>query len=231
MVIPAQRLPREGGGGWNPPIRILPVLRIPLSVQTRSNSVYATRHEEDGVGADIWSFGYRQDLPGTDGSPRPCPSSCSRRTRIKETLFDTLGGGDREWSRKLGTAAFELLRSLADSHLRAGQSVVVEANFQLSYQAPWIARVRREYDVDLLELHCHTDLETALRRIARRDDSGERHAAHRAGDALAELRDRYHLYGPLTTGDGLILIDTTDFAGVDYVAIEERVRSSIAWSG
>ena len=140
---------------------------------------------------------------------------------IKETLFDTLGVGDREWSRKLGTAAFALLRSLADSHLRAGQAVVVEANFQLSYQAPWIARVRREYDVDLLELHCHTDLETALRRIARRDDSGERHTAHRAGDALAELRDRYHLYGPLTTGDGLILIDTTDFATVDYAAIED----------
>ena len=150
---------------------------------------------------------------------------------IKETLFDTLGGGDRDWSRKLGTAAFELLRVLVDSHLSAGQSVVVEANFQLSYEAPWIARVRREYDVDLLELHCHTDLETALRRIARRDDSGERHTAHRAGDAFAELRDRYHLYGPLTTGDGLILIDTTDFAGVDYAAIVERVRSSIAWSG
>ncbi len=77
---------------------------------------------------------------------------------IKETLFDALGGGDRDWSRKLGTAAFELLRVLVDSHLRAGQSVVVEANFQLSFEAPWIARVRSEYDVNVLELHCHTDL-------------------------------------------------------------------------
>ena len=150
---------------------------------------------------------------------------------IKETLFDALGGGDRDWSRKLGTAAFELLRVLVGSHLRAGQSVVVEANFQLSFEAPWIDRVRSEYDVDVLELHCHTDLETALGRVARRDDSGERHAAHRVGDSGAELRDGYHFYGPVTDGDGFILIDTTDFAAVDYAAFEERVMSSIAWSG
>ncbi len=152
---------------------------------------------------------------------------------IKETLFDTLGVGDREWSRKLGAAAFELLRVLVDSHLSAGQSVVVEANFQRGYEGPWIDRMKERFDLDVLELHCHTDLETALRRVVRRAESGDRHSAHSSGDdtLLDELRDSYPLYGPLTTGDGLILIDTTDFAGVDYAAIVERVRSSIAWSG
>ena len=38
---------------------------------------------------------------------------------IKETLFDTLGQDDREWSRMLGTAAFALLRDLVESHLKA----------------------------------------------------------------------------------------------------------------
>ena len=148
---------------------------------------------------------------------------------IKETLFDTLGGGDRDWSRRLGAAAFELLRMLVDSHLSAGQSVVVEANFQLSYEAPWIDRLRREYGVDVLELHCRTDLETALRRVARRADSDERHSAHGPGDvAVEELRESYERYGPLTDGNGLVLIDTTNFETIDYAAIVERLRSSLA---
>lgn len=49
---------------------------------------------------------------------------------IKETLFDTVGVSDRDWSRKLGAATFALLRMLVHSHLKAGQSVVVESTFQ-----------------------------------------------------------------------------------------------------
>ena len=76
---------------------------------------------------------------------------------IKETLFDTLGEDDREWSRMLGTAAFALLRALVESHLRARQSVVVEANFQREYEGPWIDRMKEIYDAHVLELHCRTD--------------------------------------------------------------------------
>ena len=52
-----------------------------------------------------------------------------QKDAIKETLFDTLGQDDREWSRMLGTAAFALLRDLVESHLKARQSVLVESNF------------------------------------------------------------------------------------------------------
>src|SRR5919204_5239031 len=48
---------------------------------------------------------------------------------IKESLFDTLGVGDREWSRKLGRATVELLFVLMESELAAGRSFLVECNF------------------------------------------------------------------------------------------------------
>ncbi len=48
---------------------------------------------------------------------------------IKEILFDTLGWRDREWSKKLGHASFELLFHFVESHLGAHRSLVVETAF------------------------------------------------------------------------------------------------------
>ena len=147
---------------------------------------------------------------------------------IKETLFDTLGQDDREWSRMLGTAAFALLRDLVESHLKARQSVLVESNFQRRYEWPWVAQMQKRYGVHVLELHCHADMETVLARIARRDGTDERHSGHGPGDvAVRELRDSYQHYGPVTEGDEVVLIDTTDFEAVDYAAIVEHVRSAL----
>lgn len=148
---------------------------------------------------------------------------------IKETLFDAVGEGDREWSKKLGGATFALLKMLVESHLKAGQSVVTESTFQPEFDAPWLDRMRESYDIDVLELHCHTDPDTALSRYAQRIESGGRHTGHQAGmspDAhVEELRERFESYGPLTAGEDLIRIDTTDFSNVDYAAIAERVRT------
>ena len=150
---------------------------------------------------------------------------------IKESLFDTLGQGDREWSMKLGAAAFALVRVLIQSHLEANQSIVVEAAFQPEFDTEWLGRFKQQFAFDILELHCHTDKNTALRRYKRRQASQERHSGHISGmsmeDHMGALRDRFHTYGPLTSGSGLVSIDTTDFAAVNYAAIVRRVRDSI----
>ncbi|MDE2822732.1 MAG: ATP-binding protein, partial [Chloroflexota bacterium] len=154
---------------------------------------------------------------------------------IKETLFDGVGEGDSEWSKKLGGATFALLRMLVESHLKAGQSVVVESTFQPEFDAPWLDRLRERFDFGVLELHCHTDADTALSRYVQRIDSDDRHAGHLAGMSreihVEELRERYGSYGPLTAGDELIRIDTTDFSTVDYAGIVERVGAALDSGG
>ena len=163
------------------------------------------------------------------------PIAVLEKDAIKETLFDTVGEGDREWSRKLGAATFALLRMLVQSHLKAGQPVVVESTFQPDHDGPWLDRLKERYDIDVLELYCHTDPDTALRRYAQRVDSDDRHAGHLSGMSrnahVEDLRQRYEHYGPLTDGEGLVRIDTTDFASVDFAAIAKRVRSSLGQSG
>ena len=113
---------------------------------------------------------------------------------IKETLFDTVSEGDREWSRKLGNASFALMRMLVQTHLKAGQSVVAEAAFWHEHEVPWLDRMKEKYDFDTLELHCHADPEIVIQRFTRRADSDDRHSGHQSGmsrDALErEIRNQ-----------------------------------------
>ncbi len=160
------------------------------------------------------------------------PLTVIEKDAIKECLFDTIGEGGRDWSKDLGAASFALLRLVLRAHLRAEQSILVEAAFQPEYDRPWLDRLQQQYNFHVLELHCHTDDETALLRYTRRETSGERHSGHRSGmsldDHVAELRCRFRTYGPLTSGDSLVRIDTTDFAAIDYPAIVAVVMNSLA---
>ena len=45
-----------------------------------------------------------------------------------------------------------------------------------------------------------------------------------------EMRGQIERYGAVTAGDGLVRIDTTDFATVDYDAIVERVKTALGQS-
>ena len=95
---------------------------------------------------------------------------------IKETLFDTLGECDLEWSKRLGAAAFALLHLLVQSHLKVGQSDIAEAAFWHAPGALWLDRMKEQYDFRILELHCHADQETVIHRFAGREASEDRHS-------------------------------------------------------
>lgn len=165
------------------------------------------------------------------------PVALIEKDAIKETLYDTLGERDLEWSRTLGAAAFALLNVFVQSHLRAGQSVIADGAFWREPSVLWLERISQQFNVRVLELHCHASRERVLQRLAGRErlagrrECDDRHSGHRARRSIRamvqELRDNYGRYAPLTAGDGLIRIDTEDFAAVDYAAITSRVRASL----
>lgn len=159
------------------------------------------------------------------------PVPVIERDAIKETLFDTLGVGDREWSKKLGGASFALFYLTVETILTAGRSVIAEAAFHRPYSTRWLARVRERFDIQVFELHCHADSHTLFHRYMRRSRTSERHAGHHTGmsaEAQArEWRRQYPVYDPLTDGAERFRIDTTDFAAVDYAAIVARVRAAL----
>lgn len=102
---------------------------------------------------------------------------------IKETLYLAMQGtpGDVEFSRRIGSAAMEVLWSLAP-HCPA---VVLEANFRTKspYERDKVAALLALPNTQMVEVYCRLPREEASRRFAER----ARHARHHPAHALAEM--------------------------------------------
>lgn len=148
---------------------------------------------------------------------------------IKESLFETLGWSDREWSRKLGAATWTLLFLLLERLLEGGASLLMESNFDRRLHAADIDELCRRHDVELVEVHCTADMATLSRRYLEREASGDRHPGHEGvgfvpDDAVfaEELSTRAHV--PLGIARTTIEVDTTDLDRVDLDEIITKIR-------
>ena len=151
------------------------------------------------------------------------------KDRIKERLFDTLGVGDREWSKRLGAASMELLSMLAEMELTAGRSFVVEANFQPAWANRQFQPLQEKYPFKAFQLQCRADIDALLARFKRRIESGERHPGHLDHVTYPEIVAvlSSDVYGPMDLEGAVYELDTTDFAKVDYEGLLEAIKVSV----
>jgi predicted kinase len=140
---------------------------------------------------------------------------------IKETLYDTLGVGDLEWSRRLGAATYALLFAFCHQLLSACRPLVAEANFFSGSQEAEFARLPPHR---LFQIHCEAPLGVLLDRYTER----VRHPGHVDRDRTAELRQRFRegTHGPLRLAGRLVEVDTSH--AVDTEALAEQVRAHAA---
>lgn len=147
---------------------------------------------------------------------------------IKETLFDTLGWGDRIWSRKLGTAAVALLFGCIEAELAAGRSCIVESNFHPTRANGDFQALRARYPFRPCVVYCHAEEAVLLARFAARAHSADRHPGHVDQQNYDEVAAamRGGSYGPPDIGGAVITVDTTDFARIDYPALAAAIRAT-----
>lgn len=147
---------------------------------------------------------------------------------IKETLFESLGWSDRDWSRRLGRASYELIFYFVEVQLRAGISTIAESNFDPRWATATLSALRESYRFDLLQIVCRADSALLLERFKRRNESGERHPGHVDETAYVELEDYLrrteHLDWRLDLKSVSIEIDTTNFESVDYSRLFDKIR-------
>ncbi len=146
---------------------------------------------------------------------------------IKETLFDTLGVKDREWSRQLGIASTALLFHMMERQLAAGQSLVAESAFQAQFDVPWLQRLQEAYRFQTLDVYCTAEMNALLERFVRRAESPERHPGHGEQSQPDELRAKLTrgVYAPLSADGKALIVDTTDFASIDDQRLIQRIRA------
>jgi predicted kinase len=136
---------------------------------------------------------------------------------VKETLFDTLGVADRNWSMRLGSAANEVLWSLlADCPMGAVVDAWLDPARDVGLAERGLARagIGTAYEV-----RCDCPGELAAERYAAR----LRHPGHLRADE--ETLRRIRTAAPLMAALGLgptLLVDTT--RPVDVAAVTRWVR-------
>lgn len=146
---------------------------------------------------------------------------------VKEVLFDSLGHGDVEWSKRLGRAVYPLLYQALEQQLRAGRACVLEANFDHAAATDTLAELRARQPFRALQIVCVADPETLLARYRSRT---ERHPGHLDAQRVEDVREAIAAgrWRALDLGGETVEVDTTDWSTVDMPALVARAR---AWVG
>jgi hypothetical protein len=132
---------------------------------------------------------------------------------IKEALFDVLGAGKVEESRRLGTAAVGVMLALAQ-FMPAG--AVLESNFYRAQARPRL----RALPGRTVEVFCRCDRDVAEERYRRR--AGTRAAGHFDSQRLPEELWDEEVANPVAGGWPVIELGTN--GPLDEVAVLRRVR-------
>jgi predicted kinase len=129
---------------------------------------------------------------------------------IKEALFDSLGAGDREWSRRLGVASFQVIFAL----LPDLPGAVAEAPFEPVSSPHLMAGAG---GVPPIEVFCRCPPDEVLRRFQAR--APRRHPGHLDDQTVHELRAKLERGAePLGLGGPLLEVDTGAEVDVEAVA-------------
>jgi predicted kinase len=155
---------------------------------------------------------------------------CVGKDEIKEILFEVLGYSDRAWSQALGAASYELLYYFTEAQIRAGRSLIAEANFHAANAGPRLNALQDRYGFRTVQIICRTEPAVLMDRYRQRIASGERHPGHLDEQLIAEIGARAHggEWEPVPVESELIIVDTTDFGALDYEGLAGRIRGAIA---
>lgn len=149
---------------------------------------------------------------------------------IKETLFDSIGTGDREWSQYLGGTSYDLLYHFFKVIVSSNNPVIIESNFDYKRACNKLSDFKEKYGFEVLTIKCLADLDVLFERFINRDKCGERHEGHIVSNFTKEqynqwlVRDKYEEF---SLGDKIIDLDTNDFSKVNYNHVLHEVRSFI----
>ncbi len=96
---------------------------------------------------------------------------------FKESLFDAIEYRDREWSKRLGKASFELLVMCARKLVSSGGSCIVESTFRPG-DGLYFEDIRRSHSNRVLQVFCRASVDEICERFHRRMNEGSRHPGH-----------------------------------------------------
>jgi predicted kinase len=192
-----------------------------------TNAWYYTQYEAT---LDIVFTG----LPGTGKTTLSKQMSASlgipliAKDAIKEIMYDTIGWSDKAFSAKLAQATFGIMEYVIEEQLRAGNAMIVEANYAPHLASKRFQQWQEQYGCAITQVVCRTELTVLANRYFTRQQSGQRHAGHVDNNRTADFERRVAVGEdqPLAVAGEVKIIDTTVFATVEATVVAEWLRST-----
>lgn len=140
------------------------------------------------------------------------------RDEFKEMLFDQMGIGDAEWSKKLGGMSYSLFFMTIEKLLKTKKSFTVENNFNPKQHSQAIKSLLEKYEYESIEIFLEAEPGIILSRQKTRWESGERHRGHADNERFEEfeMKLKEEIAMPLNISEKIVRIDTSDFSKVNY---------------
>jgi predicted kinase len=141
---------------------------------------------------------------------------------IKEVLYDSLGVGDRAWSRRLGGATYALMLDMLGRQLEVGRPCVVEGTFATDIANVRFAELGQRWPFVALQIFCLAPHAVLVARYAQRAPA--RHPGHVDAAIVDGLADQLGsgVWEPLELPGRLMKLDTRDFEALDMDALESE---------
>jgi predicted kinase len=152
------------------------------------------------------------------------PAPLLAKDPVKEALFDALGTGDADWSRKLGIATYAVLYLMLEQEVAAGRSCVLEANFDHNEASTQLAAIQLRWPFRALQIVCTASRDVLIDRFTSRED---RHPGHIDDERLEDVIESIDAgrWRSLELDGETVEIDTTDWSTVDVDALVEQARA------
>ncbi len=142
---------------------------------------------------------------------------------IKDVLYETLGFGDKAWSRQIAPIAIDMLFFTANQLLRNGLSVATESNFYRQFSSARVSELASKVDVRIVQVHCSVPPEILVKRNAARlhpPNFRPNHHVMPSEELLGKLASG--TWEPLDVPSKVIRVDTSE--SLDYPKLLQAIR-------
>lgn len=144
---------------------------------------------------------------------------------FKEPMFDAFDTTSREWSIKIGRAAFTIMKAVMEQQLKAQQSFIVESTFKYEYDNPLFQDWQEIYNFQAIQVVCQTDPEVLVRRYHQRIEAGERHPGHGHFDEDFTDEQVKAAIQPFSLDGAIFEINTNTFSSDRTTQLIEDIRT------
>jgi len=145
---------------------------------------------------------------------------------IKEILFDTIGTGDRQWSKKLGVSSYALMYYFIENFFKTSNSLVIESNFSDKVDSAKINKLAKKYHYQIVQIFCFADLEISYQRFISRHANGARHTGHTDHENINSYKENFANQNYRLNLQGkCISLDMNDFSKINIKSMIEEIKS------